>query len=108
MPVIKSILVTFLILISLVFGVAQSREDFRAKYHEQAYEIRHGVWMTAKFATDGQVCELMVKEQNNCRAGAVFLGTDAGIREILDELVPKVKRGKFLSRSGFATDCWFG
>ena len=50
MPVIKSILVTFLILISLVFGMVQSRDDFRAKYHEQAYEIRDGIWMTAKFA----------------------------------------------------------
>lgn len=50
MPVIKSILVTFLFLISLVFGMVQSRDDFRAKYHEQAYEIRDGIWMTAKFA----------------------------------------------------------
>lgn len=108
MPLIKSILVTFLILISLVFVMAQSRDDFRAKYHEQAYEIRHGVWMTANFAMDGEVCELVVKEQNNCRAGAVFLGRDAGISEILDELVPKVKRGKFLSHSDFATGCCDG
>ena len=103
---------TFLVLSLFTIGVGQSRNDFERKYGDSAFEIRPNVWMTAKYAEDGQACELIIKERNNCKAGNRALKADLRlnerIKELLNEFAPAAQRGKFINRSALASDCCMG
>jgi hypothetical protein len=99
---------TFLVLSLFSIGVAQTRNDFQRKYNDSAFEIRPNVWMTAKYNEDGQACELIIKERNNCKAGDVSLKSKVRIKELLNEFAPAPQRGKFINRSEFASDCCIG
>jgi hypothetical protein len=99
---------TFLLLLLVAIGVAQTRNDFRSKYNDPVYDIRPNVWMSAKFAEDGQTCEVVIKEQNNCRVGAILLRSETGIKELLDDLAPESQRGKLINHSELAAGCCIG
>lgn len=104
----KLILITFLLLSLVVISIAQNRNDFQRKYSDPSYKIRPNVWMMPKFAEDGRTCEMIIKERNNCREGTIFLRSDAGRKEILNELASEAQRGKFINHSDFAADCCIG
>ena len=104
----KLIRTALLTLSLLIIGLAQTRNDLSHKYGNPSFEVRPNVWMAAKFTDDGQTCELIIRERNNCRAGRIFLRSVDGIKELLDELAPKAQRGKFINHSAFAADCCDG
>jgi hypothetical protein len=87
----------FLLLILLVpFGWSQSAADLAQKYRRHdAYELEPGVVLSARFATNGLVCEMDV-EQTHFKDDVVDLGIGIepdGIATLLDRLVPSSERG---------------
>ena len=104
----KVMITTSLVLFLVTFGGAQTRNNFQAKYGNPSYEIRPSVWMSARFAEDGRICEAIIKERNNCRADVVLLKSDGSMKGLLHELAPEAQRGKFLNHSKFASGCCDG
>lgn len=77
---------------------AQTADELRTRYPIMtAYQVRPGIVMTAKFAPDGQVCEMTI-ERRHLTAKAIDLDnplmSDELTNKILDELVPASERGK--------------
>ena len=112
MRMLKYYRATFLVLSLFTIGVGQTRNDFQRKYGDSAFEIRPNVWMATEYAEDGQACELIIKERNNCKAGNGALNADTRlnerIKELLNEFAPTAQRGKFIKRSELASDCCMG
>lgn len=80
----------------------QTAADLAAKYPSvSAYEVRPGILMTAKYAADGRICELVL-EPRHYQAGD---GVDLEVvfpseleKQVIDELVPPVERGEPIHR----------
>jgi hypothetical protein len=76
----------------------QTAGDLAAKYHSvSAYEVRPGVLMTAKYADDGQVCEMVLEVRHyhspeNIDLDSVIPGKLE--TRLVDELVPASERGE--------------
>lgn len=98
----SSIKMVFFVLLASVPTVAQSSSDFEQKYGKRAnhlvqrvgYEVRPGIIMTASFASDEQVCEVVIEPKRVTESG---IDVDKGMppavaREIVDELVPVALR----------------
>jgi len=89
----------------LTLGVAalgQTSADLIAKYpHVTAYKVRPDVLMTAKFAADGQVCEMTLEKRQKTDTGIVFGDTfsDSEVQSLMDDLVPANGRGRNLTRA---------
>ena len=82
--------------------MAQSSADLSAKYpHVIAYKVRPDVLMTARFAADGQVCEMTVEKRQKTDNGIVFGSTfsEQEVRSLMDDLVPENERGRNLTRA---------
>ena len=101
-------------LIALAFGIAflaisataQTAKDINARYgapHE-SYEIRPGIFMTAKFAPDGRLCQMSVEKRHVKSSGAIFVDetfmSPDEMAPIVDELIPVSERGKESKLSG--------
>jgi len=93
---VKQSLISALLMLGAV-AAAQDANTLRGKYRPvHAFEVRPSVLMTAKFADDGQVCELAL-EKRHSQDKVVSLGSalpDKLIDEVLDEVVPESERGK--------------
>jgi hypothetical protein len=61
--------------------------------------------MTARFAADGQVCEMTLEKRQKTDGGIVFgvSFSEKEIQSLLDELVPENERGRNLTRPLNAT-----
>jgi hypothetical protein len=89
----------------LTLGVAalgQTSADLGAKYpHVTAYKVRPDVLMTARFAADGQVCEMTLEKREttdtDMRFGDSFSGKE--VQGLMDDLVPQNERGRNLTRA---------
>ena len=94
------------ILLLLILGAAtsargQTAADLGAKYRVfPVYEVRPDVWMTPKFTADGQVCEIVLeKRHTHTEANRTTISSDpffseAFVRDLVEDLVPKSERGK--------------
>src|ERR1700682_572023 len=88
---------------------AQTAKDLNAKYGapHDSYEIRHGIFMTAKFAPDGRVCEVSVEKRHINSSGEIFVGetfmSDDEMIPIVEELIPINERGQESKDSGHIT-----
>jgi hypothetical protein len=90
-----------MLLLCCLIGVGsasgQTSTELASKYSPvAAYEIRPGILMTAKYADDGQVCEMVVEKRHETPAK-----TDLGsaiprsmVKQLIDELVPAAERGR--------------
>jgi hypothetical protein len=91
--------VFFLILSAVPPTSAQSVADLSAKYPVvQAFEVRPGILMTARYDADGQVCEMVLERRHTTKTG-IDLGvslTQEEVIKLVEELVPEVDRGKKL------------
>jgi hypothetical protein len=79
----------------------QTAVDISNKYPVvNAYQVRPGIVMTAKYADDGQVCEMVLEKRHKTTDGADFDSTipHEVVRQLLDELVPTAERGKTTKR----------
>ena len=86
-----------LFLITVVTAWGQTSADLSAKFpHVHAYKVRSDVLMTAKFATDGQVCEMTLEKRQKTdtviRFGDTF--SESEVRTLVDALAPAQERGK--------------
>ncbi len=92
-----------ILLLTLVVGaLGQTSADLSAKYpHFTAYKIRPDVLMAARFAADGQVCEMTLEKRQKTDTGVVFGDTfsDTEVRSLMDDLVPVNERGRNLTRA---------
>ena len=94
------------ILLFLGFGtipcLAQTASDLSSKYGGpiQSYEIRPGIFVTAKYDANGEVCEMTVEKRHVQGSGdfvldETFLSAEER-KWIVDELAPAAKRGQEL------------
>jgi hypothetical protein len=80
---------------------AQSRDELRQKYGEarsETFSIRPGIQVTATYAADGRVTELLISPASDAgliKSRGNGLSRDA-MNAIIDELVPLAARGKFV------------
>src|SRR5437588_2590527 len=79
-------------------GVGQTAADLAGKYPAvSAYEVRPGVLLTAKYAENGQVCELVLEARHYQTPGKVELSSIIPPKledSLIDELVPMAERGE--------------
>jgi len=98
----KSCFALFLMVLASVLASAQTSEDLAAKYPVvAAYQVRPEILMTAKYAEDGQVCEMTLEKRHYQTAEEIDLGSTIPakmIDQLTDELVPASERGKPTSR----------
>jgi hypothetical protein len=90
--------VLFLMTIFANCAWAQTAADISAKYPVvNAYDVHPGILMIAKYANDGQVCEITLEKRRE-RSGRIIIDSSTISREIIlqliDELVPVAERGK--------------
>jgi len=98
----RSCFVLSLVVLVAVFANGQTSYDLAAKYPTvAAFEVRPGILMTAKYAADGQVCEMTLEKQHRKAAEEIDLSSTIPsklIDELTDELVPEAERGPATSR----------
>jgi hypothetical protein len=94
--------ICILLLTVVVVALGQTSADLSAKYpHVTGYKVRPDVLMTAKFAADGQVCEMTLEKRQTTDTGIVFGDTfsDTEVRSLMNDLVPENERGRNLTRA---------
>jgi hypothetical protein len=100
------------LLLTLVVAVlGQTSSDLSAKYPQvPAYKVRPDVLMTARFAADGQVCEMTVEKRETTDTGIRFGDSfsEKEVQGLIDDLVPQNERGRNLTRAlNEEVDCDF-
>ena len=99
-PGMVRICILFLVFVVAAFG--QTSADLSTKYpHITAYKVRPDVLMTARFAADGQVCEMTLEKRQKTDTAIVFGSTfsEQEVLSLLDDLVPEAGRGRNLTRA---------
>jgi hypothetical protein len=86
--------------LAAVFANGQTSDNLAAKYPViPAYKVRPGILMTAKYAGDGQVCEMVLERRytpDQTDADSTIPGKVED--QLIDELAPTVERGPATSR----------
>ena len=92
---IKSRFVLFWMVLVAIFASAQTSKDLAAKYPViSAYEVRPGILMTAKYAGDGQVCEVVLERHYSPDQTDADSTIPSKLEDqLIDELVPAAERG---------------
>jgi hypothetical protein len=90
-----------LLLFTNTILVGQSRDELKRKYGQpvsETFTVRPGILVTATYGPAGKTVELVIATQNTAiiksRAGSVI--TKETATAIIDELVPKGERGKYV------------
>ena len=90
-----------LLLIVAATAWAQTSTDLSAKFPKiTAYKIRPDVLMTARFAADGQVCEMALEKRQKTDNGIDLFTkffAETEVRSLMDDLVPENERGRNLT-----------
>jgi hypothetical protein len=78
----------------------QSGDELRRQYGNpisETFMVRPGISVTASYASDGRITELLISPRNldHIKSRGVTLSPDA-VKAVIDELVPRSERGKFL------------
>ena len=78
----------------------QSSDNLSARYAVvSAYQVRPGILMTAKYAEDGQVCEMVLQRHYTPDQTDADSTIPAKLEaELIEELAPAVTRGPAISR----------
>jgi hypothetical protein len=90
-----------IILLTCTAVGAQTKDDLRKKYGEpvsETFVVRSGIVVTATYAPTGQIKELLIAPQPSSasiKSKPSALNYDT-LREIIDDLVPRKERGKYL------------
>jgi hypothetical protein len=103
----RTIIVTVL---SCVIIAAQTSNDLSQKYGgplSQTFKVRPGIVVTVTHAKTGEICEMLITPQlptsSIKSSGAVLKSKE--LDEVVEELVPKDQRGKFLMGSFLNLTC---
>src|SRR5208337_2172246 len=95
----KSYLALFLMVLIAVFASGQTSDNLAGKYPAiSAYQVRPGILMTAKYAGDGQVCQMVLERRytpDQTDADSTIPGKLED--QLIDELAPTTERGSSAS-----------
>lgn len=96
--------IMYFVLLASLPAVAQSSSDLEQKYGRPdnhlvrriGFEVRPDVIMTTSFASDGQVCEVVIEPKRVTESGIDLQRRipAAVAREVVDEIVPAGLRGR--------------
>ena len=92
-----------------VTAASQTSEEFRQKYgdpHSAVYIVRTGIEAHVTFNDKNQASEIDVAPLRSDAPPSAMSAAEAA--EILDELMPLVRRGKLVSRGKFSASCAMG
>jgi hypothetical protein len=94
--------ICILLLTLSIAALGQTSDDLDGKYrHVTAYQVRPDVLMTARFAADGEVCEMALEKRKttdtSIRFGDSF--SEKEVQGLMDDLVPQNERGRDLTRA---------
>jgi hypothetical protein len=92
--------ICILLLALAVAALGQTSADLRAKYPNViAYRVRPHVLMTARFAADGQVCEMTMEKGQRTDTSIPFDDSFSNeeVHSLMDDLVPEGLRGRNLT-----------
>lgn len=92
---------------SLLSAVGQTSADLSRRFGPalDAFEVRRGVLVTAKYAGSGQVCEMVIEPRRKTADGfdiGITL-TDEMVEQVIKELVPETARGPRAESYGWST-----
>ena len=92
--------ICILLLTLAVAALGQTTADLSAKYPNVAYRIRPHVLMTARFAADGQVCEMTLEKGQRTDTSIPYDDSFSKeeVHALIDDLVPEGLRGRDLTR----------
>ena len=98
--VIKRVGLIFTLFFAVTVASGQSREEFHRKYGEpvsETFTVRPGVGVTVSYSATGSITEMLVSPQTSdlIKSRNRTLSRDV-VQAVIDELVPKSERGKFL------------
>ena len=91
--------ICILLLTLAVAALGQTSADLSAKYPNVAYRIRPHVLMTARFAADGQVCEMTLEKGQRTDTSIPYDDSFSNeeVRSLMDDLAPEGQRGRDLT-----------
>jgi len=92
-----------------VSATAQTPEEFKQRYgnpQSGVYRVRDAITAKATFDNNNQAVEIDVAPLRSGAPRAAMSAAEAA--EILDELVPPVRRGKLVNRGKFSASCAMG
>jgi len=102
----RSCLTQSTLVLTAVFSNGQTASDLSLNYPAiSAYKVRPGILMTAKYAEDGQVCEMILQRRympDQTDADST-ISPEVG-KKLIDELVPAAERGpesRWLGKDSF-------
>jgi hypothetical protein len=92
--------ICILLLTLAVAAFGQTSADLSTKYPSViAYRVRPHVLMTARFASDGQVCEMTLEKGQRTDASIPYDDSFSNeeVRSLMDDLAPEGQRGRDLT-----------
>ncbi|MGH9942343.1 MAG: hypothetical protein ACRD9R_08295 [Pyrinomonadaceae bacterium] len=110
----RLVALAFTFIVSCTIGVAQTAHDLK-KYESLApgrYQVREGIIMIVTFAKGGQAKKVVIQPLDSSADLASTSARRDGkqlsqgeVREIIDEVVPEAKRGRYITEISFVTGC---
>jgi hypothetical protein len=92
--------ICILLLTLAVAALGQTSADLSAKYPNVIYRIRPHVLMTARFASDGQVCEMTLEKGQRTDTSIPYDDSFSNeeVHSLMDDLAPEGQRGRDMTR----------
>ncbi len=90
---------------------AQSREELHKRYGlpiSETFAARPGVFVTISYAESGEVCEMIIHAQplaSSLDFPITKTIESKALKEMIDDLVPMIQRGKYLSGTDLNIVC---
>jgi hypothetical protein len=100
--------IAIILLLIAIVATAQTSSALRQKYGQptsgthnerptsETYNVRPDIKVTVTYTKRGDVCEMFIAPVSETKDGKPFLLKSQPLDEVIDELVPKELRGKYL------------
>ena len=99
--------IAFILLLMTVIATAQTSSTLRQKYGQptsdiydgqpvEIYKVRPGIKVTVRYTKRGVVCSMFIAPLSETTNGKPSLLKSQPLDDVIDELVPKDQRGKYL------------
>ena len=91
--------IAVILLLACTLSNAQSSSTLSAKYGHptsETYRVRPDIVVTVSYAKSGDVCAMQIQSASRGENGKPTLLKSQPLNEVIDELVPKETRGRFL------------
>jgi hypothetical protein len=86
-------------LLMCVVATGQTSSTLRQKYGQptsENYNVRPNIKVTVTYAKTSEICEMLIQPIAETEDGKPSLLKSEPLAEVIDELVPKEQRGKYL------------